>query len=138
VADYLHSDLTGQIISAYYAVFYRLRHQRAGYNEDNLTQALAVELRARGLRVRTQVRVPRRYRGRRIGTDRVDLVVNETVPVEVKRVRSLTERHESQLRAYLLDGGWAVGLLVNFGSAQPQVRRLYEPTHDPTRQGAER
>ncbi len=135
MTEYLHSDLTGQILAAYYAVFHRMRHRRGGYSEENLIQALALELRERGLHVRTQVAVPRRYKGRRIGTDFVDLVVNEAVPVEVKNVCRLTERHEAQLRAYLLDGGWAVGLLLNFGAPRPQVRRIYEPAHDPTRIG---
>jgi len=133
MTNYLYSDLTGAILAAFYAVFNRLGRRRGGYSEQNLTQALALELQERGLSVRTQVPVPRRYRQRRIGTDRLDLLVNDIVPVEVKKVRRLTDQHEAQLHTYLLDGGWPVGLLLNFGADQPQIRRVYEPIHDPTR-----
>jgi len=62
----------------------------------------------------------------------VDLVVEEKVAVEVKRVRRLTEEHRAQLEAYLRDGGWAVGLLVNFGGEKLQWRRVYVAANDPT------
>lgn len=133
MTDYLYDELTGTILAAYYRVFYDLRH-RAGYSEENLVQALAHELEARGLAVRRQVAVERRYKGRRVGTDFVDLLVDEVVPLEVKKARSLTARDAAQLRTYLLDGGWAVGLLLNFGAPRPQHRRLYEAANDPTRE----
>lgn len=62
MTEYLYEELTGPIVAGYYAVFYRLR-KRAGYSELNLVEALAIELRGRGLRVATQVAVQRRYRG---------------------------------------------------------------------------
>ena len=60
MTEYLYEALTGAIVAGYYAVYYRLR-QRAGYSEFNLAEALAIELRGRGLRVVTQVPVQRRY-----------------------------------------------------------------------------
>lgn len=133
MGEYLHGDLTGAILAGYYAVYNRLGSRRRAYSEGELVEALAVELRARGLRVRTQVGVPRRYGNRRIGSGRVDLLVEEAVVVEVKKVRRLTEEHKAQLEAYLLDGGWAVGLLVNFGGETPQQRRVYVAANDPKR-----
>lgn len=143
MGEYLHGDLTGEILAGYYAVYNRLGSRRRAYSEGELVEALAVtpraarrvavELRARGLRVRTQVGVPRRYGNRRIGSGRVDLLVEEAVVVEVKKVRRLTEEHKAQLEAYLLDGGWAVGLLVNFGGETPQQRRVYVAANDPKR-----
>jgi len=136
MAEYLHSELTWKILAAYFAVYRELGLRRTAYPEGELVQALAVELRRRGLGVRTEVPVVRRYRERRIGEGAVDLVVEEKVAVEVKRVRRLTEEHRAQLEAYLLDGGWAVGLLVNFGGEKPQWRRVYVAANDPTaRQG---
>jgi len=132
MAEYLHSELTGKILAAYFAVYRELGLRRAAYPEGELVQALAVELRRRGLGVRVEVPVARRYRERRIGEGAVDLVVEEKVAVEVKRVRRLTEEHRAQLEAYLLDGGWAVGLLVNFGGEKPQWRRVYVAANDPT------
>jgi GxxExxY protein len=105
MAEYLHSELTGKVLAAYFAVYRELGLRRTAYTEGELVQALAVELRRRGLSVRTEVPVVRRYRERRIGEGAVDLVVEEKVAVEVKRVRRLTEEHRAQLEAYLRDGG---------------------------------
>jgi GxxExxY protein len=48
---------------------------------------------------------------------RLDLVVEETVIVELKCVRSLEPIHEAQLLTYLRLSGKKVGLLINFNSA---------------------
>ena len=45
---------------------------------------------------------------------RLDLVVSDTVIVEVKAVERLAPVHEAQLLTYLRLGGWKVGLLINF------------------------
>ena len=134
MTEYLYEELTGPIVAGYYAVFYRLR-KRAGYSELNLAEALAIELRGRGLRVATQVAVQRRYQGRSIGADRLDLLINDLIPVEIKKVARLNGKHEAQLRTYLLDLRRPVGLLLNFGGAEPEVRRVYERANDPTLAG---
>ena len=45
---------------------------------------------------------------------RVDMLVADTVVVEVKAVERLAPVHEAQLLTYLRLGGWKIGLLVNF------------------------
>jgi GxxExxY protein len=45
---------------------------------------------------------------------RVDLLVDDTVIVEIKATSRLTEVHESQLLSYLRLSGSNVGLLINF------------------------
>ncbi len=115
----------GHITKAIIAAFYRLYHShRRGYREREFAHALALELWRQGHRVRTEVPIYRRYRGRIVGTGKVDLVVDNRVAVEIKNVRHLSQKHERQLRAYLADGGWPVGLLLNYGADEPQVRRL--------------
>lgn len=133
MSKYLYNDLTEGIIKAFYATCTRLGPRRQGYSEENLVAALEMELEERGFQVRTQVAVPRRYRGQRIGTDFVDLVVDDTIPIEVKNLGRLTRRHRDKLQTYLVDGGWAVGLLLNFGGSKAKVSRVYEASNDPTR-----
>ena len=123
MADWLYKALTADIIGAYYAVFYALK-QRAAYSEANFCEALTIELQRRGHAVRAQVTVARAYRRQVIGRNRVDLLVDDKVALEIKKTRELREEHAAQLRAYLVDGRWAVGLLFNFGGSQPDFRRL--------------
>jgi len=137
MSKFLYEELTGPIVAGYYAVFYGLR-QRVGYSEFNLAEALAIELRGRGLRALTQVAVQRRYAGRSIGSDMLDLLVNDLIPVEIKVAARLTGKHEAQLRTYLLDLRQPVGLLLNFGGRLPEVRRVYERANDPSVAAADR
>lgn len=137
MAEYLFADVSGTILRAYYALYTRLGQRRHGYREGQLVRALALDLRAQKLAVRTEVGVKRYYKGQQIGTGSVDLLVANVIPVEVKHVARMTKKHDAQLRAYMGDGGWAVGLLLNFGGPSPEVRRLYVAENDPTqRRGA--
>ena len=125
--NFTHADITGAIINAFYTVY---RTHRRGHREREFAHALAVELRHRGHHVRTEYPVYRRYQGRPVGTGKVDLVVDGLVAVEVKNVQRLTRKHERQLRAYLADGGWPIGLLLNYGASPPQIRRLEKRDHE--------
>ena len=134
MTEYMFEELTGPIVAGYYTVCYRPR-KRAGYSALNLVEELAIDLCGRGLRVATQVAVHRRYLGRSIGADMLDLLVNDLIPVEIKKVSRLTGKHEAQLRTYRLDLRQPVGVLLDFGGSQPEVRRVYERANDPTLAG---
>ena len=126
----LYENLTGEILSCYYLIFRALKNRR-GFSEENFARSLAIELTHRGLSVREQVHVVRRYRGRDIGSDFIDLVIEGKVVVEVKKSTRIRPEHVQQAQTYLLDSGIAVGLVLNFGGAQPDFRRVYERANDP-------
>ncbi|MCP4697505.1 MAG: GxxExxY protein, partial [Gammaproteobacteria bacterium] len=48
---------------------------------------------------------------------RTDLVVAESIVVEIKSVETILPVHEAQLLTYLKLGGWRIGLLINFNVA---------------------
>ncbi len=129
----LHSDLTGDIIASFYAV--RSAFRKRSYSEANYANALVVELRERGHQVQEQKSVQRRYHGKTIGVNVIDLVVDQKVLVEVKKVTRLTNAHSEQTQTYLLDSGLAIGLLLNFGADEKDhdlpFKRLFEPRNAP-------
>jgi GxxExxY protein len=129
MTDYLYSDLTSTFLDCYYKVFYSPSSH--GLTEESLTNALVIELRKHGMSTRQKATISHRYDDREIGTGWIDLLVEEKVVVELKRLNNLRSRDKAQLKAYLLDGGYAVGLLLNFGSEKPQMQRVYEPSHAP-------
>ena len=45
---------------------------------------------------------------------RADIVVDETILIEIKAVDSVLAIHDAQLLSYLKLGGWKIGLLINF------------------------
>jgi GxxExxY protein len=78
---------------------------------------LCYELVSAGLQLETGKELPLLYQGVKIDCAyRADLVVNETVIVEVKAIESLAPIHSRQLLTYLRIAHCPVGLLLNFGA----------------------
>jgi GxxExxY protein len=81
-------------------------------------ECLCHELFRAGLSFRRQVESPIRYRDVALATGlRIDLLVEDTVIVEVKSVEAILKVHESQLLTYLRLGKKRLGLLINFNVA---------------------
>ena len=96
-------------------------HLKPGYLEAVYEKALEKELLREGFSVRRQVKLPVCYKGELLDTHfTADMMVNDTVLVELKAVSNLAKIHERQVESYLKTTGMSVGLLVNFGN----MRRL--------------
>ncbi len=114
-----HKDLTELIIKAFYAVYNTLGY---GFLEKVYENAHAIELRKLGLKVEQQARIAVYYAGQVVGEYFADLLVNDTIIVELKASRALAPEHEAQLLNYLKATSYEVGLLLNFGP-EPQIKR---------------
>ena len=120
---YSHDPLTERIIGCAIAVH---RALGPGLVEATYEEALCIELADERLTFLRQVGVPITYRGRLIGEYRPDLVVEETVVVEIKSVERLIGLHQAQLLAYMRILRLPVGLLLNFNgeTLRSGIRRL--------------
>ncbi|HEU4993428.1 MAG TPA: GxxExxY protein [Gemmatimonadaceae bacterium] len=116
----IESDLTGRIIGSLFGTH---RHFGFGFPEGVYSNALAVELRFRGLEVQREVPIEVLYRGVAVGTFRLDMVIERCVVVEVKSCAEIAPIHERQLLNYLHASTFELGLLVNFGP-KPTFKRL--------------
>ena len=121
-ADYPHSDLTEKIIAAAYDVYNAMGR---GFLEKVYENALALELRSRGLAAEPQSPIEVRYRGEVVGEYFADLLVEGKVIVEIKAAATLEGAHEAQLLNYLKATGIGVGLLINFGPEIQIKRRVF-------------
>jgi GxxExxY protein len=92
------------------------KHLGPGLLESIHESALCVEFDLAGLRYQRQVPMPVTYKSRTIGECRLDLVVEDTVIVEIKAVDRIDPVFEPQVLTYLRISGKKVGLLVNFNS----------------------
>ncbi len=117
---YKHQEVTEAIIGVFYEVYRELGH---GFLEKIYEEAMVRVLKAKGLEVRQQAAVPVWFRGDKIGSYDADLVVANSVIVELKACKTVDPSHEAQLLHYLRATEIEVGLLVNFGP-RPQVRRM--------------
>ncbi|MEP7343287.1 MAG: GxxExxY protein [Acidobacteriota bacterium] len=87
-----------------------------GLLESAYEQALCIELSDSGLKYQCQVLIPALYKGRVIGDYRLDLLVEDTVIVELKSVERFDPVFEAQILTYLRITGKKVGMLINFNS----------------------
>lgn len=86
-----------------------------GLLETVYEKALAQELTDAGLQFAAQVQLPVIYKGHDLGCGfRIDLLVENSVVVELKTVDQLAPIHEAQLITYLKLSGHRIGLLINF------------------------
>ena len=86
-----------------------------GLLESAYVQCLCYELRLRQIPFALEVSLPVVYKGLKLDCGyRVDLVVADSVVVEIKAVERLAPVHEAQLLTYLRLGGWKAALLINF------------------------
>jgi GxxExxY protein len=87
-----------------------------GLLESVYRKALTFELEACGLCVESEVEFNAFYKGVNVGLAyRCDLIVNDSIVIELKSTESLQEIHRAQLLTYLHLTGHRLGLLINFG-----------------------
>ena len=104
--------ITQEVIAASIEVH---RNLGPGLLESAYEACLVYELRDRGLVVEQQKPLPITYRDVAVEVGyRLDLLVEDTVVVELKSVERLEPIHQAQLLSYLKLSGYEIGLLINF------------------------
>ena len=108
----LEEQLTRSIIGAFYEVYIALGY---GFLEHLYVLALEQELLARGHKVARQVSVHVYYKGRQLGQQRLDMIVDDRIIIEIKSTADLHAGAHRQLRSYLQGTRLELGLLLHFG-----------------------
>ena len=96
----------------------------AGFLEKVYENALVIELSQASLRVEQQKSIQVIYGGQVVGDYIADLVVADSVLVELKAVKSLDEIHMAQCLNYLKAANLKLCLLINFGRPKIEVKRI--------------
>jgi GxxExxY protein len=112
--------LTEKIIGCAFHVY---NHMGFGFLESVYERCMMIELERAGVRAEAQAPITAHYEGIVVGDFVADIVVDDTVIVELKSVRRLSQAHEAQLVNYLVVTGKPVGLLLNFGEEKVEVKR---------------
>ena len=109
-----NNEISGAVVDAAMKVHTALG---PGLLESAYAVCLTHELAKRGLRVHCEVPLPVVYDGVRLeAAYRLDMLVEDTVIVELKAVEALAPIHQTQLISYLKLSGKKIGLLINFHS----------------------
>ena len=119
----LHQDLTSLI----------LKTQDEGDNEVGFgflekvyQNALLIELRKKGLEATPNKKIKVFYKGENVGDYYADVIVNDTIVLELKAADYIVEEFENQLLNYLKGTYCEIGLLLNFGKKPEFRRKIYE------------
>ena len=84
--------------------------------ESIYESALCIELKSRGLTFERQKAVNVEYKGQKIGEFRIDLLIENSVVIELKSVERFVPVFGAQILSYMKSGKYKIGLLINFNS----------------------
>ena len=115
------NTITEQIIGAAFKVGRTLGH---GFLEKVYERALVYELQQTGLTANPQHPMVVRYEGIVVGEFTADILVEDSVLVEIKAVRQLNDSHMAQCLNYLRATHCPLCLLINFGKPRVEVKRI--------------
>ncbi|BBM89218.1 hypothetical protein COTS27_00913 [Spirochaetota bacterium] len=115
--------ISEKIIEASYEVSNTLG---AGFLENVYENSLFIELQAKGLFVEKQKRIEVNYKNNIVGDYYADLLVERSIIIEIKAIKTLIEIHQAQLLNYLKATNITLGLLINFGNPKVEIKRMID------------
>lgn len=118
----LHQELTGNLIAACFQVHNELG---CGFHEKVYQEALAIVLEEHSIPFEREKHLPIEFHGHILNCNYIaDFVINQSVILELKAVSEMNSVYEAQVINYLKATGLQVGLLINFGQKDLQIKRL--------------
>jgi len=116
-----HEEITYKIIACAMEVHKKLG---PGYPEYIYHRALIIEFKLQCVVFEDEFEIKIYYKGEQVGIRRVDFLVEKIVPVEIKAASELSDINIAQAKNYVEASGIEIGLLINFGAASLQFKRM--------------
>lgn len=126
--EFKYTGITKKVIGAAMKVHSTLGN---GFQEVIYQRALEIEMPKWGSGFAREFSMPIFYDGIQIGERRVDFLAEGTISVELKAREILEPTHFAQARNYLEAYNLEVGLLINFGAASLEFKRLENSKYNP-------
>ena len=115
-----YEEITEKIIGCAYRVYNKMGF---GFLESVYEKCLLIELKKEGLKAESQKDITVNYEDEVVGEFKADILVEDTVILELKSIKQITQAHEVQLVNYLVATGKPVGLILNFSEQKVEVKR---------------
>ena len=119
--DLIYPELSYKIIGCAFEVHNSLG---GGHHEKYYQRALAQEFGNQGLHIQQQLYFPLSYRGKVVGKNFFDFLVEERIVVEIKKGERYSRRHVTQVNEYLKTSGLPLAILINFGTSTVSFKRI--------------
>ena len=115
-----YKNVTETIIGCAYRVYNKMGF---GFLESVYEKCLLIELHKAGMDAEPQKPIVVYYDNEIVGEFVADIIVNDTIILELKSVRRVVKAHEVQLVNYLVATGKPIGLILNFGESKVEIKR---------------
>jgi GxxExxY protein len=114
-------DPEDQLVHSIVSAARRVHHVLGpGFTEGIYTKALLAELKNNGLQVQREKLIKIWYGSALVGKHFLDLIIADSVIVELKAGRSIVPVHVAQITSYLHATNCHIGILLNFGTTELQ------------------
>lgn len=123
-SELLEAERVHSIVGGFFDVY---KYFGYGLNERVYAGALALELRDRGHVVVRELVIAVQYKGHPVAGQRLDMVIDDRVIVEIKAVEKLSSGDRMQLITYLKVTSFKVGVLLHFGPVARFERYIDHP-----------
>ena len=117
----IHRKLCYQVMKAVFEVHNTIG---PGFAESMYEEGLAYELELRGIPFERQNTVTVSYKERIVGKQRLDLIVDGKIVLELKAVSALADAFKQQTLSYLKATGLRLGILIDFGTRRVEYTRI--------------
>ena len=98
-----------------------------GFIENIYNRALAAELKVEQFRIEREKLIKIWYGSQLVGKHCLDIVVNDTVILELKASRGIVQVHTAQMKSYLHASHYSFGLILNFGMPELEWELIKQP-----------
>jgi len=115
-----YKELTEKVIGCAFKVYNKMGF---GYLESVYEKCLMIELRKASLHAESQKPITVYYDDEIVGDFIADIIVEDSLILELKSVRQISKSHEAQLVNYLVSTRMPIGLLLNFGETEVKIKR---------------
>ncbi|MCK4416600.1 MAG: GxxExxY protein [Candidatus Latescibacteria bacterium] len=96
----------------------------AGFLEKVYENALMIALNKRGMKCQQQALIKVKYEGTVVGEYFADVLVNDSVVLELKTVETITDVHRAQAINYLKATGFRLAIIINFAKPKLEYKRI--------------
>jgi len=115
-----YEKLTEKIIGCSYQVYNKMGF---GFLESVYEKCLMLKLNKAGLKAESQYPITVYYEDTVVGEFAADIIVEDSIILEIKAVRHIAKAHEVQLVNYLNAIQKDIGLIINFGEKEVEIKR---------------
>jgi GxxExxY protein len=128
IKDFLYEKESKIIYDACHEVW---REFGGSFKESVVDKSLTIALKSKGLKVDNQKRIELCFKGEKVGTYLIDLVIDDKIIIELKCKIYLTAEDIKQFWRYLKATNYKLGFLINFNPKEAEIiRRVYDTARE--------